>query len=311
MTLVVHPWVTQFAASEPQGEERLSEEQKKTIISSLKGSCVQEGWDSLMARLPNLTQELILAVFLETLLLKEIYAGIFEAPFWYFDGKTNAEDQTGDDRFSERLQYLYERYLKSTWFPDYPCIFILIIYAFPVANPYSAAIRRSETTRLANSVNRLQAPNHELEYYHRDRRTAALSSMVDDVLASEPICWLLKKPANEEEENMRRRLLVSIYQKAADISPVHAAARGFLEFYRLDDLEKTFHEASDTLNAYNYHFLRKGNTKLDGRRVLLVVQPAIIWRWFNNDRNCERLICSKAEVVIEDPQDQNDAGAED
>lgn len=134
---------------------------------------------------------------------------------------------------------------------------------------------------------------------------------MDDFLAREPICWLLKKPLSKEEEIDRRKFLTPIYRQAADISLSHGATRGFLEFHRQDKLEETSHVASDMLKAHEYHFLKDGDTRLDGRRVLLVVRPAIIRRWITEDRHCERQIVSKAIVVVEDPQVQNGTKAED
>jgi hypothetical protein len=111
----VKSWVCEFAASEPQDVDRLTETQKRTIISSLKGCCVQEDWDILMGRLSNLHRDLILDVFLETLLMKEIFTKFFDAPFWYLDGKMDFGDEKGDDTFGVRLQHLYERFLESMY----------------------------------------------------------------------------------------------------------------------------------------------------------------------------------------------------
>lgn len=69
------------AAFEPQDLERLSDTQKCTAISSLKGYRVQEDWDVLNGRLSNLHRDVLLEVFLETQLFKEIFNNFFEAPF--------------------------------------------------------------------------------------------------------------------------------------------------------------------------------------------------------------------------------------
>lgn len=74
--------------------------------------------------------------------------------------------------------------------------------------------------------------------------------------------------------------------KAAPLAPLylpdgcrrstrHCAARGLLKYHRLAELDATFHEASDILHACHYHFLHSGDTRLDGHRVLLVVQPGV------------------------------------
>lgn len=115
LRVYVHSWVTKFAASEPEDVERLSDTQKCDIISSLKGYCVQEDWDILMGHLSDVHRDLIMEVFLETLLMKEIIEKTFECPFWYFDGKLDLEDEEGDETFGARLQHLYERFLKSMY----------------------------------------------------------------------------------------------------------------------------------------------------------------------------------------------------
>ena len=101
---ILRPWLNDFAAKEPEHENRLSGDQKKHIISSLDGSCVQEDWDVLKAHLPKLIRDLIMRTFLEVLVIKEIHTRFFENPFWYFDGKTGSLDQTGDDGFAVRMQ---------------------------------------------------------------------------------------------------------------------------------------------------------------------------------------------------------------
>ena len=138
-----------------------------------------------------------------------------------------------------------------------------------------------------------------------------MSDIVGNFLTREPIYWLLKGPLNKEEERARRNDLLDIFQTAADMSPDQGAAHGHHEFQRLEDLEKTFHVASDKLKAYEHHCLEDGDTELDGRRVLLVVQPAVIRRlWILQNREDDYQVCTKAEVVIEDPQGQEDAEAD-
>ncbi|RJE20276.1 hypothetical protein PHISCL_07385 [Aspergillus sclerotialis] len=223
---LLRPWVVDFAASETDHEKSLLAEQKEHIIRSLKGSCVQEDWDVLKARLPQLVGKRMMEVFLEALMLKDIHTRFFENP------------------------------------------------------------------------------GHELGKYHQERRTALLGDIVDGLIASKPICWLLKS-LTEEEERERRNYLLAIYQKVAEISTHHAAARGCFDFHRLEGLEQTFQEASDMLRAHVYHFLPKGDTKLDGRRVLLVVHPAIL-RTYVNEAPCPEFICTKAHVIVEDPPKQED-----
>ncbi|KAI9043724.1 uncharacterized protein KD926_003075 [Aspergillus affinis] len=97
----------QYAASEPSDLARLSKEQKSTIISHLDGLCVQESWDTLVGKVPAMRDGLAAEVFLTALIFQDLHSMMIEHPFWYLDGK-NARDQTENDTFGERLEYLYE-----------------------------------------------------------------------------------------------------------------------------------------------------------------------------------------------------------
>ncbi|KAJ5570149.1 uncharacterized protein N7459_009579 [Penicillium hispanicum] len=286
LQLRVKCWVSEFAASEPQDVERLSETQKRTIISSLKGYCVQENWETLLGRLSHIHRDMILEVFMETLLFKELFARFFEAPFWYFDGKMDSTDAEGDEKFGARLQHLYERFLET--------------------NPLNAALWRSETLRLANSVKEAQAPSTKLGSYHRERRQALIGQLVDDILSIEPIQWLLRKPASQEVESKRRDELYKLCQVVAETASAQANMRGHFEFHRLDRLPETFQQYSKTMEAHTLHFLRRDSTRLDGRRVLMLVHPAIARGWIDECAISGYEISTEACVVVEDAEDPAD-----
>lgn len=113
-TVFVQPFLIENAKSNPEDVDLLSESQKKTIINSLAGYCVQEKWDVLMGLFPDLLRETILEVFLETLIYKEIFGRFFMAPFWYLDGKMSPSDE-GDEMFGTRLQHLYDRFYENMY----------------------------------------------------------------------------------------------------------------------------------------------------------------------------------------------------
>lgn len=120
----VRGWAHNWAITKHQYINLLSKDQKQAIIHNLEGSCVQEDWDVLLSRLQDRVQESITNIFLETLILRKIHIQLFEAPFWYLDGKL-APDGDGNDRdetFPPRLQRLYERFLKSMRMPITPSL---------------------------------------------------------------------------------------------------------------------------------------------------------------------------------------------
>lgn len=111
--IMLHPWVATWAATEPEDMERLSKDQRQSIIRSLGLSCVQEDWDVLVSRFPPLIRELVAEVFLEALVMRQIHTQFFENPFWYLDGKIATDDQEGDTTFAARLQHLYRKFQES------------------------------------------------------------------------------------------------------------------------------------------------------------------------------------------------------
>lgn len=148
-----------------------------------------------------------------------------------------------------------------------------------------------------------QAPNTKLGSYHQERRNSFLGKLVDDTLSIQPIQWMLRKLSTKEEESKRRKELYELYQVAADRSSSQANMRGHFEFHGLDCLPEVFHLASNMIEPHTLHFLQEGSTRLDGRRVLMVVYPGITRKWIDESAIWGHEISSKAYVVVEDPED--------
>lgn len=126
LTVDIDNWVMSYAASEPADLDRLSEEQKVAIISSLEGLCVQEGWDALLGQVPGigLGNGLVVELFLMAMVFQDLHRRVIERPFWYLDGKS-CRDQEGDGTFGERLEYLYGKFLESKYILSAPILFPL------------------------------------------------------------------------------------------------------------------------------------------------------------------------------------------
>lgn len=102
-----------FGLTSAEDLAHLSKVQKQSIISALKGYCLQEDWDSLIERFPPAARDCHGEVFVQALLGKIIYENLFERQFWYLDGKMSVDDEDGDPDFGARLQYFHERLFKS------------------------------------------------------------------------------------------------------------------------------------------------------------------------------------------------------
>lgn len=109
----VYAWAYKFVLS-PRERADLTESQKRAIIASLEGQCVQEEWDTLHRLCPSQMCHNFHMLFLEALVIRDIYNAAIEKPFWYFDGKLNKEDEEGLADFGARMQYLFERFSRST-----------------------------------------------------------------------------------------------------------------------------------------------------------------------------------------------------
>jgi hypothetical protein len=70
--------------------------------------------------------------------------------------------------------------------------------------------------RLANSVETIHAPDPAFGRSHAERQEAAFRGLADDMLASEPFCWLLKDayPSHSELAEKRRDGMIDIFRKA-------------------------------------------------------------------------------------------------
>ncbi|PLB53151.1 hypothetical protein P170DRAFT_473028 [Aspergillus steynii IBT 23096] len=255
LRLNVGQWAMSHAASEASGLDHLSEDQESAIISSLNDFCVQESWDTLVARVPGISDGLVAEPFVMAMVFQDLHNRIIERPFWYLDGKS-ARDETGDDTFGERLEYLYGKFLKT--------------------NPIMAEYWMRETVRLSNSIHVDQAPDTAYGRYNEERRDAAAARLADDLLASKPIQSLLKTPANDDIEKKRREALIEIYRRAAAAAVFSDQCTGQTKFLKLADIAPTYHASSSELISLEYHGMENGDTRLDGHRILLVVRPGLL-----------------------------------
>ncbi|KAL4912491.1 hypothetical protein BDW62DRAFT_206446 [Aspergillus aurantiobrunneus] len=82
------------------------------------------------------------------------------------------------------------------------------------ANPTYGVLWKMQTHRLANSHNHHYAPNPKFGQYNADRHEAALAGFADDLMASEPFCWLIRDVAGSASTMERRENLIDIFRKA-------------------------------------------------------------------------------------------------
>lgn len=139
---------------------------------------------------------------------------------------------------------------------------------------YSAARWRSELCRLANSTLLTQAPNQELGHYHKQRRDAVVDLFVDELLSSEPNCWLLRPLEKQEDIESRKQELQVICMHAVQTSAMLGTMRGHAIFYWLDDIDPIF-DSESRLTSLHFLHDERDISGMDGQRVLMLSTPAV------------------------------------
>lgn len=103
----VHSWTDAFVCVDTPS---LSRVQKQMIIRRLDKYCIQESWTKIQSLLSPSYRAVFHYYLAEAMIYQTIFTHLLEKPFRFLDGKRDGTDKTGDLSFSERIQYLYERY---------------------------------------------------------------------------------------------------------------------------------------------------------------------------------------------------------
>lgn len=96
---------------------KLSVEQKRDLISSLDGYCIQNDFDTIVSRLPRESQNDCLTHLVHLLLVKECISRFFTNPFWYLvpnprpvnDGDDKGNLAANASEFGAQILELFER----------------------------------------------------------------------------------------------------------------------------------------------------------------------------------------------------------
>lgn len=111
-------WAFSYAHKDTSDLVCLTKEQKRQIISSLDGYCVQEDFDTLVSRFPYFMRDQIPAIFAKIFLVKHFFTQCFENPFWYLsaspeDHDDSEESEQKDSIFRTELACLYKRFFEG------------------------------------------------------------------------------------------------------------------------------------------------------------------------------------------------------
>ncbi|XRM40692.1 hypothetical protein ABZX51_004004 [Aspergillus tubingensis] len=252
LALRVQGWAMAWGESKPM--YRLSDDDKRIIIASLDGFCVQDDWDSIYSSLPPGGRAEFGIVLLETMMNKFIYDKFAASTFWFMDAKMDAADQEGDDNFCKRLDYVYERFKKTL--------------------PKDAAWWKSTLVSVcmlsATEWGYNKAPPTPLLHATLERRKALLKAYGDELLASQPFQLLFRGSLSEEDQAIREERTREVLEEAAhQFTSLQGDMFGNLVVERLPELP-TFDRHA---NNMDHHILHVGFMPHHGARVLIVTRP--------------------------------------
>ncbi|RAL12747.1 uncharacterized protein BO97DRAFT_451419 [Aspergillus homomorphus CBS 101889] len=152
------------------------------LIASVKDYCAVKRFSQMLKQL---------------IVIKAIYERFHEQPFAYLDGKKGS-GEADDPEFAQKLQYLFKRFYET--------------------NPRYAVLWKFHTQRLANPATHADAPNLEFGKYHADRREQALGNYADELLDSQPLCWLLKElPVTSDQSERRREAPTNLLREGCEL----------------------------------------------------------------------------------------------
>ncbi|GKZ46388.1 hypothetical protein AbraIFM66951_009321 [Aspergillus brasiliensis] len=286
----VRGWAMSWGEAQPM--YRLSIDDKRAIIASLDGFCVQDDWDSIYSSLPPGGRAEIGIVLLEALLNKFIYEKFASSTFWFMDAKIDATDQEGDANFYKRFDYVYERFKESKLRDPFdlpsslPLSFLsprclsrtsltFTLSLFPlVALPQDAAwwksILVSVCTLSPTAWGHNTAPPTKLYHPTLERSKVLLKAYGDELLASRPFQLLCQGPLSEEMQALREERTRQVLNTAAhEFMSLQGQFFGNLVVERLPELP-TFDRHLKNMNS---HILHIGFKPHHGARVLIVTSP--------------------------------------
>ncbi|PGH03862.1 hypothetical protein GX51_03850 [Blastomyces parvus] len=248
--------------------DKVPDTEKEMIMKQLGGYCNQTDWQTLNMKMP-IPPNRVPAVLLQALLARDIFEWMFTNPFFAF---VEMEGHRALVKPNE-LMSLY--------------------VALGEVHQAEAHIWHSHTLRILSTVTN---PNTESRLARCTRLAADQGA--SRFLAS-PAALLLRRGSNLEIKDQCMQNLQNLYHMAAKLALSLWAQRTYMEPCSRRKFPE-FHISNPHLSAHRLHHLDEDDTRLDGKPILLFVQPAIL-AYGNED--AENYDCSKvwarATVIID------------
>ncbi|OAX80404.1 hypothetical protein ACJ72_05264 [Emergomyces africanus] len=248
--------------------DKVPDTAKEMIMKQLSGYCNLADWQTLNMKMP-IPSNRIPAVLLQSLLARDIFEWMFTNPFFAF------VEMEGDRALVK----------PNEWMSLY--------MALREVHEAEAHIWRSQTLRILSTVTN---PNTESRLARCIR--LAVDQRATSFLAS-PAALLLQRSPNLETKHQCMQKLQELYHGAAELALSLWVQRTYMKPCSLRKLSE-FHVSNPQLSAHRLHHLDEDDTRLDGKPILLFVQPAVL-AYGNEDAenyNCSK-VWARATVIID------------
>ncbi|KAH1589194.1 hypothetical protein KXX44_009487 [Aspergillus fumigatus] len=247
--------------------EEVPKPEKDMVIHQLTGYCSQPDWNSTMREI-SIPQNKVPMVLLHALLAKDLFEQIFTDPFFAFP-KIDGDHTTSTEGCFQRIYRIMiqaDEQKAHTW--------------------RSLTLQNLSVTRHPNTETFLQNMTKQL-----------VRGLVTRFLTSSART-LLRKVENPEAGDRRAQELQSLYDGAAQLALSLWTQRAFMTCRSLEELPP-FTVSNPVMRAHRLHHLDEDDTRLDGKRILLCVQPAVLaFGSENAEHYNQHKIWSPAVVVV-------------
>ncbi|KAL2827785.1 hypothetical protein BDW59DRAFT_171226 [Aspergillus cavernicola] len=263
----IRNWARRHSVSSLADLEGVSGDRKDLIVEELRGYTVQADWDTLIGKM-TFSPSKIPTLLLQALVVKDVFERMFGDAFFAFT-KFRGESNVLDSEEMRRAHNMMAQ-----------------------INEADAHIWRSQTLQnLSKSV------GSESKSVVQQRIDSVCSQLVSDFVDN-PARELLR-PARDGG-SARRKELEALYNGAAQLASSLWTQRTFMVCQSQQGLP-VFNVANPAMSAHRLHQLDEDDQKLDGNKVMLFVQPAILAFGTENAEDYDRgKVWAPAIVVVDE-----------
>ncbi|KAL4919681.1 hypothetical protein BDW62DRAFT_216829 [Aspergillus aurantiobrunneus] len=240
----IRNWAKKYSAASLEDLSALSGKEQEAVIKQLRRFTSQADWDALIGSMP-FSQSKIPALLVQALLARDIFERIFGDPFFAFT-RLECESTLPDSKEMMRVYFTMGR-----------------------INETDAHIWRSQTLQ-----NLSKSSGPETKSFVQQRLDSICSKLPSNFVSG-PAGVLLRPVKDGGGSTPREKELYALYNGAAQLASCLWMQRTYIICQSQQHLP-VFNVANPAMSAHRLHQLDEDEIRLDGKRTLLVVQPAIV-----------------------------------